>query len=363
VIDPVKLMTVVGARPQFIKAAAVSRAMAQPRFSRRITETIVHTGQHYDDSMSDIFFRELGIPAPSHNLGVGSGPHGAQTGAIMDRLERIVEQQRPEIVLVYGDTNSTLAGALVAAKAGIRLAHVEAGLRSFRRSMPEEINRVVTDRLSDDLFCPTPLARTNLEREGIVDGVQLVGDIMFDGFQFERTRIAAGSTLAALQLEHKAFVLVTLHRAENTDDPKLLAHVIDELSALSVDIPVVFPVHPRTRAALERMGAWPLKRLRCIAPQPYRSMVSLTLAAKAVATDSGGLQKEAYFAGTACVTLRDETEWLETLDTGWNRLAPPGRSHIASEVRSAIAETKDKPQPRLYGDGTAAEQILEALLR
>lgn len=355
-----RVLTVVGARPQFIKAAAVSRAFSQAG----IQEDILHTGQHYDDAMSEQFFRELGIPAPAVNLDIGSGNHGAQTGRMLEGIEREILDRKPDRVLVYGDTNSTLAGALAAVKLHVPVAHVEAGLRSFNRSMPEEINRVATDHVSDLLFAPTDSAVANLRNEGIV-GAKVVetGDVMYDvALEAAARATRESSILAEQELEPKRFVLATLHRAENTDDPDKLRKLIEGLALVARQLPVVLPLHPRTKSALERLGLFELaqRSLRLLPPLGYLDMVLLERSALVIATDSGGVQKEAYFHGTPCVTLRSETEWVELVDLGWNRIQPPTSPEaIADAVRSAAGKLGEPGSP--YGDGRAAEKIVQAL--
>lgn len=355
-----RIVTVVGARPQFIKAATLSRRMRDPAYTG-IEELIVHTGQHYDEKMSEQFFRDLEIPAPAVNLGVGSGPQGAQTGAIMAALERVLPDLRPDLMLVYGDTNSTLAAALVAAKAALPLAHVEAGLRSFRPGMPEEVNRVVTDRLSTWLFCPTEVAAAHLRREGRGDGIHMVGDVMFDGYRFHAGKPDVAGAAARHGMPHEKFVLITLHRAENTDDPQRLAFLLSALAQVAVQMPILLPLHPRTQAAIARAGLQP-SGITITEPLPYVDMIGLLQSAAVVATDSGGLQKEAFFSGTPCVTLRDETEWVETVLAGWNRLMPrDGADSVAQAILDAAAAPPSE-QPMLYGDGDAAGKILDILL-
>jgi UDP-GlcNAc3NAcA epimerase len=356
-----RILTVVGARPQFVKAAALSRRLSDPRFAG-IEVAICHTGQHYDRDMSQNFFEELGIPAPRWNLAVGSGSHGEQTGKIMRGLEDVVAESRPDIVLVYGDTNSTLAAALVSAKVGILLAHVEAGLRSFRRAMPEEINRVVTDRLSDLLFCPTDAAVANLAREGISRGVHRTGDIMLDTF-LHTSRFAPPDVYRRFGFASRRFVLATLHRAENVDDESRLRTILNALASVAAEMPVLLPLHPRTRKAITSLHLPDSPGLVLAAPLPHSEMVSLLSAAAAVATDSGGLQKEAYFAGVRCVTLRDETEWTETLAEGWNRLASGTSAAVVAAIRAALAEPRNPGPPPIYGDGDAAGEILSVLLQ
>jgi UDP-GlcNAc3NAcA epimerase len=342
----IKILTVVGARPQFIKAAPVSRAL---RASGRIEEILVHTGQHYDPEMSDIFFDELAIPAPNYHLEVHGGGHGQMTGRMLEALEPVVERERPDVMLIYGDTNSTLAGAIVAAKCHVPVAHVEAGLRSFNRRMPEEVNRVLADHVSTWLLCPTTAAIDNLAREGIKKGVHHVGDVMFDATLYARERARERSDiLEKLQLRTGAFLVATVHRAENTDDQNRLREVLNWLRNRAVEIPVVLPLHPRTRARAEAAGL-DFVGLRTCAPLGYLDMVRLLDACVAVYTDSGGLQKEAYFHRKPCVTLRDETEWVETVACGWNRLWK-GPDYLP---RCDITE---------YGDGSAANRITEILL-
>jgi len=302
-----KIMSIVGARPQFIKAAPVSRVLR-----RTHQEVLVHTGQHYDDNMSEVFFRELEIPRPDVNLEIGSGPHGEQTGRMMGGIEKVALDIKPDWVLVYGDTNSTVAGALVAAKLHIKVAHVEAGLRSFDRRMPEEINRVLTDHVSDLLLCPTEVAITNLAREGIEHGVHLVGDVMYDAFLFnlEAARKRDG-ILKEMGLAPDAFALATIHRAENADDPARLAAILEGIGQSGMD--VILPLHPRTRG---RLNGAPPARIRIVDPVGYLDMLALEDAAAVIVTDSGGVQKEAYFLSKPCVTLRDRTEWTETVEAG-----------------------------------------------
>lgn len=346
-----KILTVVGARPQFIKLAPVSRLLR-----RQHHEVLVHTGQHYDDEMSALFFRELELPEPDHNLGVGSGPHGQQTAAMLSGIERLVLEEKPDWVLVYGDTNSTLAGALAAAKLKVPLAHVEAGLRSYDKGMPEEINRVLADHVSDLCFCPTDQAVSNLEREGIVSNVHQVGDVMYDVFR-QYAEVAARQTiLRDLQLEPHSYLLATIHRAENVDEPARLQRILTGLGRAGS--PVVLPIHPRTRAALQR-SSWAVpEQIRLIDPVGYLEMLALEQAARLILTDSGGVQKEAYFVGVPCITLRDRTEWTETVHAGWNTLAGSDPDRIAAAVRAV-----DPPaaRPTLFGDGRASEKIVNIL--
>jgi UDP-GlcNAc3NAcA epimerase len=312
-----KILTVVGARPQFIKAAAVSRAF---RRHDGLNEVMVHTGQHFDPGMSDVFFDELDIPAPLHNLEIHGGGHGEMTGRMLEGLERVMVAEKPDMVLIYGDTNSTLAAALAASKLLIPVAHVEAGLRSFNRAMPEEVNRVLADHVSNLLFCPTGAAVNNLDAEGIHDGIHKVGDVMFDATVFAAEKAQSHATiLKRLGLEAGGYAVSTVHRAENTDTPENLLEVLDWLKNKAKSSPVVLPLHPRTRNAAERFGL-NFEGLTLCDPIGYLDMAQLLGGAVAVFTDSGGLQKEAYFHKKPCVTLRDETEWVETIDCGWNRL-------------------------------------------
>jgi UDP-N-acetylglucosamine 2-epimerase len=359
---PLKVLTIVGARPQFIKSATVSRLINLER-DKIIKEVIVHTGQHYDDNMSDLFFRELEIPTPLYNLNVGSGSHAQQTGAIMIGLEKIVNTETPDIVLVYGDTNSTLAGALVAAKTSCKLVHVEAGLRSYRRGMPEEVNRVVTDNLSDILFCPTITAKDNLVLEGKGDNSLVVGDVMYDSYLYYSDKLDINKVLNNFGLQRNQYLLATIHRAENTDHPKNLKSIFSALKTFLPDMDIVLPLHPRTKKVLKELHI-SLDGFNVIDPVSYQTMISLLSGSRIVVTDSGGLQKEAYFAKTPCVTVRDETEWVETLVHGWNRISPPSnKNDIVSSIKSALdINTKNSTYIESYGDGHASEKILNYLL-
>lgn len=357
-----KLATIVGARPQFIKAATVSRLL---RADRAFVEVLIHTGQHYDPEMSDVFFTELTIPKPDYNLGIGPALHGAQTGRMLEAIEAVLLAERPEWVLVYGDTNSTLAGALAAAKLHIPLAHVEAGLRSFNRRMPEEINRVLTDHLAELLFTPTELAVGNLAKEGIDRGrIHNVGDVMYDAALYYADQADRQSTiLHRLDLSVGTYILTTIHRAENTDDPLRLEAILGGLVEVARDHPVVLPLHPRTRSTLGPTG-W-LDRLpvgcRVIEPVGYFDMLMLEKHAGLIATDSGGVQKEAFFCGVPCVTLRTETEWTELVALGWNLLVPP---ESASAVEAGLRKGLASPAGRNgspFGDGAAAARIVDIL--
>ncbi len=340
------IMTVVGARPQFIKAAPVSRALA----AEGLRDILVHTGQHFDAAMSAVFFEELRIPVPGHNLEVHSLGHGAMTGRMIEKLEAIMLDENPAMVLVYGDTNSTIAGALAAAKLNIPVAHVEAGLRSFNRRMPEELNRVVTDHLSTLLFCPTQAAVRNLATEGITEGVHAVGDVMYDMTLATVAQAEQRSTiLQTLDLSPRTYAVSTIHRAENTDDPDRLTKIMAWLAEAARKIPIVMPLHPRTHKLMSAIKMSP--RIRLIEPLGYLDMTCLMHHATAVFTDSGGLQKEAYFHRVPCVTLRDETEWVETVEAGWNRLwTVPNYTAPRREISC-------------YGDGHTAERIVEVIAK
>jgi UDP-GlcNAc3NAcA epimerase len=312
-----RLVTIAGARPQFVKVAVVARALSN---LGNIDHVLIHTGQHFDHRMSAQFFDELSIPEPDHNLGIAGGPHGQMTGRMVEAIEAVLMEKPPAAVLVYGDTNSTLAGALAAIKLHIPVYHIEAGLRSFNRRMPEEVNRVLTDHISRLLFCPTRTAVDHLASEGITKGVNFVGDVMYDATLFAKKAAEQRSTIMAeLGLKKGDHILLTLHRAENTDDPVRLGEICRYVEVQAAGRPVVFPVHPRTRQSFERFGIAP-GWARMIEPVGYIDMHGLIAGAAVVMTDSGGLQKEAYFHRVPCVTLRDETEWVETIENGWNRL-------------------------------------------
>ncbi len=354
-----KVLTVVGARPQFVKAAPVSRVLRQGH-----TEILVHTGQHYDAAMSSAFFRDLELPEPDVNLGVGSGSHGVMTGEMLRLLEPVVYEHEPDGVLVFGDTNSTLAAAVVASKVAYAdgrrpwLAHVEAGLRSFNPSMPEERNRIVADHLGDLLLAPTPVAMEHLAHEGLADRSELVGDVMVDAHAWAAGRAAAHLPDAAEAVDR--YVLLTMHRAENVDDPARLRSI---LSGLALDLPVIFPVHPRTRSAIAHEPDIVPANVVTIDPVGFLEMVALETRAHAIATDSGGVQKEAYLAGVPCVTLRTETEWTETVEAGWNRVVGADPRAVSSALADPSFMDRGKPRPDLYGDGRAAARIVEAMER
>ena len=342
----------VGARPQFIKAAPVSHVLREHH-----DEFLLHTGQHYDDAMSELFFRQLRIPEPNKNLGVGSGRHGAQTGAMLAGIESVAVDYGPDWILIYGDTNSTLAGAIAGAKLHIPVAHVEAGLRSYDRRMPEEINRVLADHVSTLLLCPTETAVKNLATEGVSKGVRMVGDVMFDAFR-QNLEVAQRTTtiMSDHGLSPGSYNLLTMHRAENVDDPDRLRSILAGVGASGSR--VVFPVHPRTRAALAASSIELNPNVNVIDPVGYLEMLVLESNAEVIVTDSGGVQKEAFFAGRPCVTLRDTTEWPETIDAGWNVLAGWDSKRIAKEIRDFRPHGA---RPEVFGDGHAARRVVECL--
>lgn len=354
-----KIVTIVGARPQFIKAAAVSRVIRND-YASRLEEVIVHTGQHYDANMSQVFFDELDIPQPKYNLEISGGSHGAMTGRMLEGIEKVLLDEQPDWVLVYGDTNSTLAGALAAVKLHIPVAHVEAGLRSFNMRMPEEVNRILTDRVATLLFCPTDVAVGHLANEGLVKGVSNVGDVMYDVALHYRQRCGdAAAVLKRYGVSPGDFVLATCHRAENTDDLERLRGICQGLSDVAAQVPVVLPLHPRTRRLVVEAGLAPLlEQVRLVDPLAFMEMIALEQSARVIVTDSGGVQKEAFFYGVPCVTMRDETEWVETVELGWNKLVGASRPAIANAVLSA-APPGGKASP--YGDGHASEKIVAAL--
>jgi UDP-GlcNAc3NAcA epimerase len=323
-----------------------------------LTEALIHTGQHYDARLSHIFFEELGLPAEAANLGVGSASHGAQTGQMLERLEAILLEDRPDAVLVFGDTNSTLAATLAAVKLHIPVGHVEAGMRSFNRRMPEEINRVLTDHVATWHYCATESARRHLEREGVTEGVVVVGDVMADAVHTFLTRAPERAASAAqLGLTASGYALMTCHRAENTDDPKVLAAVLDGVGRVAERLPVLYPVHPRTRARLDAFDLAPPPGVHLVEPVGYLEMLRLTADAALALTDSGGLQKEAYILETPCVTLRTETEWKETVEAGWNTVVGADPDAIANAALAALTGPRPAAHPALYGNGDAAARI------
>jgi len=362
-----KIVTIVGARPQFIKAAAVSRAIREHNRKSPedgISEVIIHTGQHFDEKMSQVFFDELDIPRPAYNLEIGGGMHGAMTGRMLESIERKLVVESPDWVLIFGDTNSTLAGALAASKLHIPVAHVEAGLRSFNMRMPEEINRILSDRVSTLLFCPTELAVQNLNAEGIENGVLKTGDVMYDASLFYRDLAREkGATLRALSLTRHDYVLATCHRAENTDDPCRLAAIVEGLSSLAQNARVIFPLHPRTRKVLRELKLFEkLGDVEILEPVSFLDMVQLEESARVIVTDSGGVQKEAYFFGVPCITMRDETEWVETVDMGANVLVGADSTCMLAAYGKVGTGGVRHAEHGIYGDGKASEHIIERLL-
>jgi UDP-GlcNAc3NAcA epimerase len=354
-----RVLSIVGARPQFIKAAPVSLAFE----NLGIEEFLIHTGQHYDERMSDVFFQQLGIRAPEENLDIGSGKHGDQTGRMLAALERCIERKRPDCVLVYGDTNSTIAGALAAAKLDVKIAHVEAGLRSFNRTMPEEVNRVVTDCLADYLFAPTHDACLNLRDEGIDDNkIFNTGDVMLDAVKlFAQSNESITDVRSKYRADGRPLILATIHRAANTDDRDRLCGIVKALIAIAQRANLVIPVHPRTKKRLEQFEIEFLGRIVMLPPVGYSEMLALQRAADLVLTDSGGIQKEAFFNSVPCVTIREETEWVELVQLGWNTLVNPDDSEaIISTVFEKIGTKGENANP--YGDGDAAGKIAKHIL-
>jgi UDP-N-acetylglucosamine 2-epimerase (non-hydrolysing) len=351
-----KIVSIVGARPQFIKCAPVSRELRKEH-----EEVLVHTGQHYDHGMSEVFFEELAIPKPDYNLNIGSGTHGHQTGTMLGAIEDVLEKENPDVVLVYGDTNSTLAGALAAAKLHVPVAHIEAGLRSFDRRMPEEVNRVLTDHASDLLFCPTETAVRNLAAEGVTEGVFLVGDVMCDAMEYNRAVAEERSrVLEEVGVRPGEYLVVTVHRPSNTDSRENMAAILGALG--DAGRPVVFPVHPRTRKYLSEYGllAEMPENVRIIEPLGYLDMLHLMAHAEKILTDSGGIQKEAYMLGVPCITLRENTEWVETVEAGWNVLVGARREKILEAIRS---ETPERRPKSCFGNGKASSEIARIFSR
>ena len=360
-----RILTIIGARPQFIKAAAVSRVI---RLHNDIKEIIVHTGQHSDANMSDVFFEQLDIPRPDHQLDIASLSHGAMTGRMLEGIEVLIKQEKPDWVLVYGDTNSTLAGALAAAKVRVPIAHVEAGLRSQNPDMPEEINRILTDRISGLLLCPTKTAVENLKREGFPNRIigkrqqhiVNVGDVMFDAVLYYRERAQQEVNLETFGLEHQGYALCTIHRQENTDQVERIKSILSALQSIAKDLVVVLLLHPRTKAKISQYNLESfLENLYLLDPVPYLEMQRLQMSAKVILTDSGGMQKEAYFHRVPCVTLRDETEWIETVETGWNQLVGVDENAIVRTAKSA--EPTTTTQTSIFGDGYAVEKVIKAI--
>lgn len=358
-----KIVSIVGARPQFIKLAPVLKAIQkhnQESANNAIEEVLVHTGQHYDYEMSQVFFDDLGLKAPDYHLGVGSGTHGAQTGDMLIKIEQVLEKENPDIVIVYGDTNTTLAGALASVKLHIPVAHVEAGLRSFNKKMPEEINRIITDHCSDFCFCPTETAVNNLAKEGITSGVYFVGDVMYDAvLQYSEIAEKRSTILRNLGLKSKEYALATVHRAENTDDKFRLNNILNGLSQVTqTGIKVIFPVHPRTKKQITSLSL-NTNSLIVIEPVSYLDMLVLERNARCTLTDSGGMQKESFFFKVPCITLREETEWPETVVSGWNSIVGQKTENIVlaySNIKDGILELN------AFGDGKAAIKILRHIL-
>ena len=354
-----KILSVLGARPQFIKAAAVSRAIKD---IQGLDEVIVHTGQHFDMNMSDIFFSEMDIPKPDHRLNINSLSHGAMTGRMLEEIEGVIIKEQPDAVMVYGDTNSTIAGALAAKKLHVKVAHVEAGLRSFNIKMPEEVNRILTDRISDILFCPTDTALNNLKKEGFDNfDIKIIknGDVMQDA-ALHYAKDAADKSYIINKLGLKDYILCTVHRAENTDDPKRLLNIVNALNDINKEVSIVLPLHPRTKKILNKLGF--KLEVKVIDPVGYFDMIELIKNSKLVITDSGGLQKEAFFFKKHCVTLRDETEWLELIEQGYNVLAGSEKTLIKENIVQMLKKESDFSLD-LYGDGQASNIIAETLLR
>jgi UDP-GlcNAc3NAcA epimerase len=349
----IKIISILGARPQFIKFAPVSKELR-----KKHEEIVVHTGQHYDREMSALFFEELGIPKPDYNLGVGSGTHGLQTGKMLIAIEKVLMKEEPDLVLVYGDVNSTLAGALAAVKMHIKVAHVEAGLRSFDKRMPEEINRILTDHASDILFCPTNTAVDSLKKEGVVGGVYNVGDVMLDALLHNRKVAEKSKILDNLNLKSKQYLVATIHRPSNTDNKENLQNIVDAFC--EAEETIVFPVHPRTAKCLKEYGLYKKlqKHVELIKPQGYIDFLKLMIHAKKIQTDSGGVQKEAYMLKVPCISLRDNTEWIETVEDGWNVLVGANRERILEMIKEFNPKGN---QRNVFGDGKASRRIIEII--
>jgi len=353
----VDVLTVVGARPQFVKAAMVSSALRRAR----ITESLIHTGQHYDDNMSDVFFRELGLPGATRNLDIGGLSHGAMTGRMIEAIESIVQESNPGVVLVYGDTNSTAAAAIAAVKLHVPVAHVEAGMRSFNRRMPEEINRVITDHLATDHFVTGETPKEHLRAEGVVEGVHLVGDVMRDACERFLPVAREQNTISVAGSLSKPFGLVTLHRPENTDDAARLEALVAGLNLVSAEMPLLIPLHPRTKLRLSEFGVSLPTSIHVIEPVGYLDMLALLDQCRIVITDSGGLQKEAFYVGRPCVTARNETEWIETVELGWNRLVGSDPTAMLRACQDLLGSPPSQSRAGVYGDGDAADRIAEIL--
>lgn len=354
----IKILTVVGARPQFVKAAVLSRLIRSLDWRDKFSEVIVHTGQHYDANMSDVFFSEMEIPLPDYNLNIGSASHGKMTGEMLIGIESILFIEKPDLLLVYGDTNSTLAGALAASKIHIPVVHIEAGLRSFNMRMPEEQNRILTDKLSKFLFCPTQQAVINLQNEGVKENIHMVGDIMFDASLHYRKKLKH-EFLSKLKSKYnfEEFVLATVHRAENTDSPENLKEILDAFGSIK-DI-IILPLHPRTKSKLESLGLKIPDNVIVTDPVSYFEMLELESECNYIITDSGGVQKEAYFFQKPCFTIRTETEWTESVESGWNVITGPNKEKLIKAISEFV---KPDTHPELYGNGDTGERILTALI-
>ncbi len=359
-----KICTVIGARPQFVKAAVVSAEIAK---HDQIEEIIIHTGQHYDKDMSDIFFSELSVPREKYNLGVGSGNHGEQTGKMLSGIEDVLQREKPDWVLIYGDTNSTVAGSLAAVKLHIPVAHVEAGMRSFNRTMPEEVNRVVADHICDLNLCSTKAAMDNLELEGRGFTAQLVGDVMYDCVlkfsEIAEKSDPTGKLLNNIGVEPEKYILMTCHRAENTNDVNRLVQIVEGVNKIAEKLPVVYPIHPRTKGYLQRFGIDFSDNVKIISPVSYFEMILLTKNSNMVLTDSGGVQKEAFFHTVPCITMRDETEWGETIEMGWNRIVGADKEKIFHAFEHFSKVKPVFPDIMPYGDGNASEKVVSAMLK
>ncbi len=354
-----RILTIVGARPQFVKAAVLSRAIAG---RKGVSEIIVHTGQHFDKNMSQVFFEEMDIPNPHYNLKINSLSHGAMTGRMLEKIEDVIIKEKPDVVVVYGDTNSTIAGALAAKKLHVKVAHVEAGLRSYNMKMPEEINRILTDRISDYLFCPTTAAVDNLKKEGfdnIDSSIYNVGDVMFDAARFYSQRSSEMSSVVN-KLDLKDFALCTIHRAENADNPLRLTAVFEALNKINKEVNVIMPLHPRTRSKISKLKIQP--EFIITDPFGYFDIIEILKNCRIVLTDSGGLQKEAYFFKKPCITLREETEWVELVENGFNKLAGADTEKIIKSFYDLLNKRFDF-EKKLYGDGKAGEKIVDVLSR
>tara|TARA_B100000579_G_C22800106_1_gene839279 strand:- start:617 stop:1702 length:1086 start_codon:yes stop_codon:yes gene_type:complete len=355
----IRILTVVGARPQFIKAATISRFLKKRK--NKIIETIIHTGQHYDKEMSLNFFKELDIPRPHVNLNVGSGTHAYQTGEIIKRLEKHIKKLKPDLVLVYGDTNTTLAASIASSKFSCKLAHIEAGIRSFDNSMPEEINRIATDRLSDFLFCPTRSAVHNLRLEGRSKNVVFVGDVMRDSYLYNVNKIKDKNFYS--KKFNNNYILSTIHREANTNNIKNLKNIFSVLKKISKKIQVIIPLHPRTRKIIKK-AKFKLGNIKILKPVPYLEMLNILKNASVLITDSGGLQKEAYFSKVPCITVRENTEWIETLSRGWNTVSPPNFPiRFYKNILHAIKFNKKNKHENFFGDGKSAEKIIDFLIK